>query len=221
MVEEAHPVTRGRFAMVHRSQGKKDSSLDRLRKLINERLAEGADRAAIDVRIWELFGEEWAVMFTDLSGFSRSVAKFGIIHFLQVIFESERIFSPLIDQHDGLLLKTDGDSMLVIFRKPEKAAQCAIQMNRALVSYNQGKTDEDQILLCLGLGFGRLLRIGDHDVFGAEVNAASKLGEDTAKVHEILVTEAFQQALAPSGHFRFEPIDTVPPGSKAAFRMQY
>jgi hypothetical protein len=29
---------------------------------------------------------------------------------------------------------------------------------------------------------------GDDDVFGAEVNAASKLGEDTAKAWEILVT---------------------------------
>jgi len=207
--------------MAYRFQGKKSASLDRLQKLIHERMAEGADRAAIDARIWELFGEEWAVMFTDLSGFSRSVAKFGILHFLQVIFESERIFIPIIDQYDGILLKTDGDSMLVIFRKPEKAIQCAIEMNRALVGYNQGKTDEDKILLCLGIGFGRLLHIGDQDVFGAEVNAASKLGEDTAKAHEILVTEAVQQALAAAGRFRFEPIDTIPPGSKAAFRLLY
>jgi len=207
--------------MAYRFQGKKSASLDRLQKLIHERMAEGADRAAIDARIWELFGEEWAVMFTDLSGFSRSVAKFGILHFLQVIFESERIFIPIIDQYDGILLKTDGDSMLVIFRKPEKAIQCAIEMNRALVGYNQGKTDEDKILLCLGIGFGRLLHIGDQDVFGAEVNAASKLGEDTAKAHEILVTEAVQQALAAAERFRFEPIDTIPPGSKAAFRLLY
>ena len=39
-----------------------------------------ADLARIDQRIWDLFGEEWAVMFTDLAGFSRQVEAFGIIH---------------------------------------------------------------------------------------------------------------------------------------------
>ena len=56
------------------------ASEDRIEKLINERLHPGADKAKIDARIWDLFGEEWAVMFTDLAGFSRGTASFGIIH---------------------------------------------------------------------------------------------------------------------------------------------
>jgi hypothetical protein len=44
------------------------------------------------------------------------------------------------------------------------------------------------VLLCIGLGYGDVLRIGDSDVFGAEVNAASKLGEDHARPYEIMVT---------------------------------
>ncbi|MBI5348262.1 MAG: adenylate/guanylate cyclase domain-containing protein, partial [Chloroflexi bacterium] len=59
------------------------ASQDRLEKLISERLKPGADKELIDSRIWDLFGETWAVMFTDLAGFSRNVEKFGIIHFLQ------------------------------------------------------------------------------------------------------------------------------------------
>src|SRR5260221_12418859 len=93
------------------------ASQDRLEKLIEARLKPDADKEQIDARIWDLFGEEWAVMFTDLSGFSRNAAQFGIIHFLQVIFESQRLFVPCIEQHDGILLKLEGDSMLVIFRK--------------------------------------------------------------------------------------------------------
>jgi hypothetical protein len=57
-------------------------------------LRRAPDKENIDARIWDLFGEEWCVMFTDLSGFSRGVAKFGIIHFLQTIYESERILIP-------------------------------------------------------------------------------------------------------------------------------
>ena len=95
---------------------------------------------------------------------------------------------------------------------------------QAVKSYGVVGTDgeaEDKVLLCTGIGFGRLLRIGDQDVFGAEVNAASKLGEDTAQSHEILVTDSVQRQLERTTPFRFEPIDTIPPGSKAASRLLY
>ena len=46
------------------------ASADRLEKLIAARLEAGADKVAIDRRIWRLFGETWAVMHTDLAGFS-------------------------------------------------------------------------------------------------------------------------------------------------------
>ena len=199
------------------------ASEDRLEQLIVARLAHGADRKALDARIWDLFGEEWAVMFTDLSGFSRGVAEFGIIHFLQIIHESQRILVPCIDRHDGILLKSDGDSLMVIFRTAQGALACAIAMQAAARDYNDDRPPAEQVLLCVGLGFGPMLRIGDHDVFGAEVNAAAKLGEDTATANEILVTGAVREAVAeaiPAG-VSFERIDTVPPGASEAWRVTY
>jgi class 3 adenylate cyclase len=124
-------------------------------------------------------------MFTDLSGFSRHVAKFGITHFLQTIYESERILMPIIEEHDGILLKEEGDSFLVIFRNVSKALEASIHMQKTLLQYNKNKSDEEKVLLCVGLGFGRVLRIGDQDVFGNEVNSASKLGEDMAKAGDV------------------------------------
>ncbi len=70
---------------------------ERLERLMQERLMPGSDKDAIDHRIWDLFGEEWAVICTDLSGFSRNVNDFGVIHFLQTIVESQRIFVPIIE----------------------------------------------------------------------------------------------------------------------------
>jgi class 3 adenylate cyclase len=197
------------------------ASEDRLEKLIEERLRPGADKDRIDQRIWDLFGEHWCVMFTDLSGFSRGVARFGIIHFLQTIHESERLLLPIIEAHDGILLKVEGDSFLVIFRSAAKALACSVQMNRALHRYNREKAPEEQVLLCLGLGYGRVLRIGDRDVFGAEVNAASKLGEDTAKAYEILITEGVKAQLGPNPGFPFEELPEAPSGAEKAYRVGY
>lgn len=197
------------------------ASEDRLEKLIEARLAPGADKEKIDERIWDLFGEEWCVMFTDLSGFSRNVAKFGIIHFLQTIQESERLLIPVIERHDGILLKVEGDSFLVIFRNVVKAVQCSIEMQRILKNYNVNRPDEEKVLLCVGLGFGRILKIGDADVFGAEVNAASKLGEDTAKAWEILVTDGVKTRCDGMGDISFTELDEAPPGAGKAWKIGY
>ncbi|MBN2546181.1 MAG: adenylate/guanylate cyclase domain-containing protein, partial [Spirochaetes bacterium] len=121
------------------------ASEDRLSKLIQERLQPDADKVKIDKRIWDLFGEEWCIMFTDLSGFSRGVEKFGIIHFLQIIYESERMFIPIIEDNDGILLKMEGDSFLVIFRNVNKALKCSIDMQKICKIYNQDKPEEEKI----------------------------------------------------------------------------
>lgn len=197
------------------------ASQDRLEKLINLRLQPGVNKEEIDARIWDLFGETWAIMFTDLSGFSRHSAKFGIIHFLQTIYESQRLLVPVIDSYDGILLKIEGDSMMVLFRSPGKAVECAIKMQHTLEDYNTAKPDEEKILLCVGIGYGTMLHIGDTDVFGAQVNASAKLGEDTAKAHEILVTDAVRDAIGKQDGINFEPIDFVPPGANSAFRVKY
>ncbi len=195
------------------------ASEDRLQSLINERLQPGADVEAIDRRIWDLFGEEWCVMATDLSGFSRGVAKFGIIHFLQTIYESERILVPVVERHDGILLKVEGDSFMVIFRNVQKALHAAIEMQRTTRRYNEGKQPEDHVLLGVGLGFGRVLRIGDEDVFGVEVNSACILGETYAEAYEILVTKAVRDRAGEG--MTFEEFPHCPPGAEQVFRLMY
>ncbi|MBA3686400.1 MAG: adenylate/guanylate cyclase domain-containing protein [Planctomycetes bacterium] len=197
------------------------ASASRLQQLIEERTHAGTDKAALDKRIWDLFGEEWAVMFTDLSGFSRRVAQFGIIHFLQTIHESMRILTPVLENHDGVLLKVEADSMLVIFRHPERALACSLAMQQACKQYNVGRAAEEHILLCIGLGWGQMLRVGDTDVFGPEVNAASKLGEDTARAGEILVTDRFRGALPASVRNDLVRLAEAPAGADAAWQLTY
>lgn len=195
------------------------ASEDRLEKLIAARLAPGADKEAIDRRIWRLFGETWAVLYTDLSGFSRNVAEFGIVHFLQTIFESHRLLVPLIERENGVLLKTEGDSLFVMFRHVDDAVRCAVAMQKVTVEYNLDRIDAEKVLLCVGIGWGEMLRIGDTDLYGAEVNAACKLGEDMAKAGEILVTGAVAREAKLPEHCRLVALATVPAGADAAFSI--
>jgi class 3 adenylate cyclase len=193
----------------------------RLWELIELRTRPGADTEAIDRRIWDLFGERWAIMFTDLSGFSRKTAKYGITHFLQVIHEKKKMLLPIVAANDGILLKSEADSFLIIFRRPERALQCAIEMQRRCQLTNERRLAEEQIVLCLGIGYGDVLRVGDREVWGREVNAASKLGEDTAGPNEILVTGATQAELGAYAGVRYELIHDNIPGSDINYRCLY
>jgi len=202
------------------SEGLK-SSHERLWKLIEERCRPGADVAAIDKRVWDLFGEDWAIMFTDLSGFSRRVSEFGIVHFLQVIHEQRKLLLPIVESFDGLLLKEEGDSFMIMFRSAPRAVACGVAMQQACRNVNERRKPEEQILLCLGIGYGRILRIGDSDVWGREVNGASKLGEDTAQPYEILLTSGAREALANVTDYGYEDIGAGSFGGPPNYRLQY
>lgn len=190
----------------------------RLWKLIGQRAQAGADVTAIDQRIWDLFGEEWAIMFTDLSGFSRHVAKFGIVHFLQIIMEQKSLLLPIVEDHDGVLIKIEADSFLILFKQPAQALRCAVAMQKKCASVNARRAPEEQIRLCVGLGFGKILKIGDDDVFGHEVNLASKLGEDTAKGDEILATRAVRDAV---GGTDWDEVNADHAGESVCWRAKY
>lgn len=213
------PLTQKEKAMAPHDPLNTRRSEERLTRLIQERLQPGTDKQRIDDRIWDLFGEDWCVMFTDLSGFSRRVVEFGIIHFLQTIHESKRLLIPVIDNHDGFVLKAEGDSFLAIFRNAHKCLQCALAMQQTVSDYNFDRLEEEKVLLCIGLGHGRMLRIGDTDVFGAEVNAASRLGEDLAQSGETLVTGAFHTECNSLPGMVFEALPNPPAGTDSAYRV--
>ena len=93
-------------------------------------------------------------------------------------------------------------------------------MHETVAEYNHERLNEEKVLLCVGLGYGRMLRIGDTDVFGAEVNAASRLGEDLAQSGETLVTGAFLQEYGPVESLEFERLPQAPAGTESAFRVR-
>jgi len=201
-------------------------SHDRLEKLLEQRLGNLDNKklvAEIDQRIWDLYGEEWCVLFTDLAGFSKQAKDYGIIHFLQTIKESEKMFSPIIEKYDGFVVKSEGDSLIVIFRSPKKAIKCVVEMQYTSQKYNVDRAEVDQIHLCTGMGWGKILRIPGEtvDVFGEEVNFAAKLGEDTAKSGEILITERLAQNFPEVEQIDLVEFGSINSGKQKVFKAIY
>lgn len=174
--------------------------------LLEERHRAAGDTGEIDRKIYAMFGETWAVLCSDMSGFTKRTDEFGILHFLTLIHGMQELMKPIALQHNGLVLKEEADNLLMLFRDVRAAAACALAMHRATVSFNRGKSPDSTIEVCLGLGFGEILKIGDEDCFGAEVNRAFKLGEDIATAGETLLTPEAATALGSLPGGRIEQV---------------
>jgi class 3 adenylate cyclase len=170
-------------------------STQELSRLIEERLQPGADTEAVDRRIQTLFGERWCVVFTDMAGFSRRSARDGIVSFLVLIHQMDKICLPIVSEHAGFVLKKIADSHMLLFRDPRTALRACVAMQRALERHNDQAAEPDQLFMGCGIGWGDVLKLGDEEVFGVEVNFAAKLGEDLAEPYQILLTPAAAEAV--------------------------
>ncbi len=167
-----------------------------LRELLRARNAgDEADHGAIDEQIKARFCRQSAVLITDMDGFSRTTKSKGIIAFLAMIQRQIDLCRPGIRDHGGQLLKVIGDDLFCAFPDAPAAVNAALAMQAAVAEDNETRAEDDRLGVAIGIGFGELLHVGDEDLFGDQVNRASKLGEDIATGGEILITEEVAAAI--------------------------
>lgn len=148
----------------------------------------------IDTEIRKQFEKKVAVMVLDMSGFSRLVQRHGIIHYLAMIRRMRRVVAPAIARNHGVVIKFEADNCFAVFTKPDDALTASMEINHDLEVANLATPDESDVHVCIGLGYGPVLLACD-DMYGNELNLASKLGEDVAEKGEILFTEAIKKGM--------------------------
>ena len=134
------------------------------------------EREQIEARIEADFGRERAVLILDMSGFTRETRVHGIVSYLALLREAWRTAKPSVEARGGSVVKTEADNLFCVFEGVQAAVDAALELS--------GDHDAG-----IGIGYGRVLDAGD-DVWGDEVNLASKLAEDLAVTGTVLLTEA-------------------------------
>jgi adenylate cyclase len=174
----------------------------RLYKYLRQRNERPERAAEIDARIREVFGETLAILAMDMSGFSRQTVRHGIIHFLAKIQRMHAIAIPIVEAREGAIVKLEADNIYAVFGDAASAVEAAVEIQNGLDAANTLLPDEQDMHGEYGIGFGEVLVIENEDIFGSEVNLASKLGEDLAERGEILLTEsAYRQVAGRGGEF--------------------
>ena len=115
------------------------------------------------------------------------------------------------------MIKTEADNVFAIFAEVKAAVETAMDINRRLSAANTMLPDEMDMHGKFGIGYGEVLVVEESDIFGSEVNLASKLGEDLARREEILLTEAAFGNLE-TGFTEFEEIEMSVSGLKLVVR---
>ena len=151
--------------------------------------AGAGDRAGIEAEIWRRFGVERALLALDMSHFSLSVRRSGILPYLGLIRRMQALTGPLVERHGGAVVKYAADNMIATFETPAAAAKAALAINGAIAA------GAEPFTVAMGVDFGRFLLIDGTDCYGDTVNVACKLGEDVAAASEILLTASAREKL--------------------------
>jgi len=169
---------------------------------------------------WSPFRDRMAVLITDLSGFTRITRELGIERMVALLHGMRRIALPILASHGGVLVKYQADDLFAAFPTAPDALRCALDLLRAFETPDPPLPAE--IRLCMGIGCGDILWWGDHDLYGEEVNLASKLGEDTAGACQILLTDsAAQEVKAAHGQVRLSSCPPLNVGGRAYAYFSY
>lgn len=166
-----------------------------------DRYAEADDdtRTAVEADIWQRYGVDRALLALDMSEFSLSVQRDGVLSYLCRIRRMHAVTGPVVLQHGGEVVKYEADNLLAAFPDPNEAIKAAVAMRHLMMNDTRAQP------VSIGLGYGRILLIPDTDAHGDAVNVAFKLGEDVALSGEILASREFAEALTAGHAYTLEP----------------
>jgi len=115
-----------------------------------------------------------AILAADVVGYSRLIGadEVGTLAALRVILDE--IVKPLLNAHNGRLVKLMGDGVLAEFASVIDAVTCAVAIQTAMVAREKPNPEDARIRFRIGINLGDII-IEDEDIFGDGVILAARL----------------------------------------------
>jgi class 3 adenylate cyclase len=132
-------------------------------------------------------GGRVTLMFSDIEESTALNERIGDRAFVKLIGKHDKSIRRHVDEHDGYVVKSQGDGFMMAFSKPEQAVRCAQDIQHSLRKRPNG------IRVRIGIHTGKSVLRGD-DVFGRNVAMAARVAA-AADGGEILVSEAVRDAV--------------------------
>lgn len=145
-----------------------------------------------------------AIVSLDVVGYSRlmGVDESGTLAALKG--HRRELIDPKIAAHDGRIVKTTGDGLLLEFPSVVDAVRCAVDVQRGMTERNAGVAPDQRLDFRIGINVGDIIIDGD-DIFGDGVNVAARL-EGLADPGGICVSRAVRDQVLDKLSFAFEDL---------------
>jgi adenylate cyclase len=115
-----------------------------------------------------------AILAADVAGYSRLIGadEGGTLQALKAI--RAELIDPTMAAHNGRLVKTTGDGLLVEFGSVVDALRCATAVQAGMAARNTTVSTDKRIELRIGINVGDVV-VEEGDIFGDGVNVAARL----------------------------------------------
>ena len=125
-----------------------------------------------------------AILAADVVGYSRLMREDETGTLAQLKTLRKEVFDPRTAEHNGRIVKTMGDGVLVEFASAVDATECAVKIQRSLARRNEDVPEGHRIELRIGINLGDIVVDGE-DIYGDGVNVAARLEGlcDTGEVY--------------------------------------
>jgi DNA-binding NtrC family response regulator/truncated hemoglobin YjbI len=134
-----------------------------------------------------------AILSADVAGYSRLMGEDepGTIAALAECFT---LFRRHLEEHNGRLVDTAGDSFLAVFESVTDAVLCAMAAQKSLAEWNDPRPAARRMVLRVGVNLGDIFLQADGHVYGDGVNVAARL-QTFAEPGGICVSEMVRAAV--------------------------
>ena len=145
-----------------------------------------------------------AILAADVAGYSRLIGadESSTLQALKAI--RAELIDPTIASHNGRLVKTTGDGLLVEFGSVVDALNCASEVQAGMTERNATVPADKRIEFRIGINVGDIV-VEDGDIFGDGVNIAARL-EALAEPGGICVSARVQEDASGKLDLAFEDL---------------
>ena len=134
-----------------------------------------------------------ALLFSDIEESTALNERIGDRSWAKLIGDHDKLIRKLVKDHEGHVVKSQGDGFMIAFAQPDQAVRCAADIQRALQDSGKRKRSKG-VRVRIGIHMGRSVRRGD-DLFGRNVAMAARVANE-ADGGEVLVSEAVRDAVS-------------------------
>ncbi len=149
-----------------------------------------------------------AILAADVVGYSRLMGADEEGTLLRLKALRREVFGPTTKQYGGRIFKTTGDGAFVEFNSAVEAVKSASEIQEALSARNAEVSEDQKILLRIGISLGDVIVEGK-DLYGNGVNVASRM-EGLAEPGGICVSGNVHEHIGRSLDVNFEDLGEQP-----------